>query len=365
MNLIDNWEHIQNRYDEFWARENHDRPLLFVTSGKDGTDYSQMPKQLDSIDDRWLDFPNVVARNRFRLENTYYAGEAFPYYMPNLGPDILGAILGCDIKFGEYTSWAEPIINNWGDYDIPALDSRNKWFQLMTELTDLAVADAKGDFLVGITDIHAGADAMVSLRGPQNLCLDLYDCPEKIMDLPEKIWPLAQAFYNDQYERTTHGAIGPATWLPVYHRQKWYVTSCDFICMISPGMFEQFILPELLLEASYFDANLFHLDGPGALKHLDRLLQIPTINGIQWVTGDGAPPPSKWKDVLVKIQNAGKNIHISVSPDELPVLAQYLAPEGVLLNVGCRNQAEADDVVKMADKLWKNHESVSQINSLN
>ena len=353
MNLIKNWDHIQNRYDEFWARENHDRPLMFVTAKKDGADYSKMPIQPEKVADRWLDFPNVIARNRVHIENTYYAGESFPYYMPNLGPDILGAILGCDITFGENTSWAGHVVEDWDAYKIPAMDNNNKWYRLITELTDLAVEDAKGDFLVGVTDIHAGADALVSLRGPQELCLDLYDCPEKIMDLPIKIWDTGRAFYLDQYDRTTKGTVGPVTWLPGYHRKKWYVTSCDFICMISPEVLEEFIIPELMLETRFFDANIFHLDGPGALKHLDRLLKIPTINGVQWVNGDGAPPPSKWKDVLVKIQRAGKNLHLSVSPDELPVLAEYLEPEGVLLNVGCGCQAEADAVVKMAADLWK------------
>ena len=353
MNLINNWEHIQSRYDEFWARENHDRPLLFATAVKDGADFSKMPKQPDRISDRWLDFENVIARNRVQIENTYYAGEAFPFFMPNLGPDILGAILGCELTFGESTSWAEPVVENWDNFIIPALDNGNKWFRLISELTDGAVSDSKGDFLVGITDIHAGADAMVSLRGPQNLCYDLVDCPEKIMDLPQKVWAVTKELYNDQYRRTTNGVIGPVTWLPGYHRKKWYVTSCDFICMISPELFESFILPELLMETEYYDANIFHLDGPGALKHLDRILKIPTINGIQWVPGDGAPPVSRWKDVLVKIQKTGKNLHLGVSPDEIPVLAEYLAPEGVLLSVWCRSQAEADAAVKMAGDLWK------------
>lgn len=353
MNIIKNWEHIQKRYDEFWARENHDRPLIFAVAPKDGADYSKMPIQPDKISDRWLDFENVVARNRFSIENTYYAGEAFPSYMPNLGPDIVGAILGCDLTFGENTSWAEPIIENWDDFKIPALDKSNKWYRLITELTDLAVSDSKGDYLVGVTDIHTGPDALVSLRGPENLCLDLYDCPEKVMGLPVKLWPLEREFYNDQYTRTTKGAVGPTTWMPCYHRKKWCVTSCDFICLISPEIFKEFVLPGLLLETGFYDANLFHLDGPGALKHLDRILEIERINGIQWVPGDGAPPVSQWKDVLTKIQSAGKNLHLSVSAPELPVLSEFLLPEGVILNIWCGSQAEADTAVKTAERLWK------------
>jgi hypothetical protein len=31
--------------------------------------------------------------------------------------------------------------------------------------------------------------------------------------------------------------------------------------------------------------SLFHLDGPGALKHLDSLLELDALDGIQWVSG--------------------------------------------------------------------------------
>ncbi len=50
----------------------------------------------------------------------------------------------------------------------------------MVHMTEAIVADAKGDYFVGITDLHPGADGLVSLRGPENLCLDLYDHMEAI-----------------------------------------------------------------------------------------------------------------------------------------------------------------------------------------
>ena len=42
------------------------------------------------------------------------------------------------------------------------------------------VKDAKGDYFVGMTDIHPGADALAALRGPENLCIDLIENPEII-----------------------------------------------------------------------------------------------------------------------------------------------------------------------------------------
>ena len=44
--------------------------------------------------------------------------------------------------------------------------------------------------------------------------------------------------------------------------------------MISPDMFKEFILPELMEEMNGWMANHFPSDGPGALKHLDMLLKF-------------------------------------------------------------------------------------------
>ena len=351
MNLLKNWEHIQSRYDEFWAMQNNDRPLMFVTSPKNGSDYSKAPKLPEDLTARWMAFDKVIAKNRWTLENSYYTGEGFPYFMPNLGPDIFGAILGCELVFGEDTSWAKHFVADWAECESFKLDKRGKWYKALSEFTDMAVADSRGDYIVGVTDLHPGVDALVSLRGPEDLCMDLYDCPEMIMPLPEKIWPVMKELYLDQVKRTSCGISGTVTWLPCYHRKNWYVLSCDFMCLISTGFFEAFALPELLTEMEFFDANLFHLDGPGALRHIDRLLEIPALGGIQWVSGSGAARESEWTDLLVKVQRAGKRLQLNVAPNDIERLAGFLKPEGVLLSVYCGCEDEANYVVRLADSL--------------
>ncbi|MCL2527006.1 MAG: trimethylamine corrinoid protein 2 [Defluviitaleaceae bacterium] len=293
MNMVKNWDKIKNRYAEFWAMENHDRPILHVTAPKTNVDFSKAPPLPKNIDDRWLDFENVVKRARFNLESTYFAAEGFPCFMPDLGPDIFGALLGADLIFGESTSWAHHAVTDWKNFNPTTLDRTNKWYKKIIQLTDMTATDANGDYMVGMPDLHAGADALVSLRGSQNLCLDLYDCPEDIMDLPVKMWPIMQEIYNELYDITQKSVPGSSTWMPCYHPGKWYVTSCDFIALVSSSIFDSIVLPELKLQAGFFDANIFHLDGPDALRHLDSLLALPNINAIQWVFGAGAPPASQ------------------------------------------------------------------------
>ncbi len=72
----------------------------------------------------------------------------------------------------------------------------------------------------------------------------------------------------------------------------------DFSYMISPRMFERFALPGLTVWAGALDYPFYHLDGPGQIKHLDMLLSIPRLRGIQWVPGDGQPTPDQWLPLL-------------------------------------------------------------------
>ena len=91
---------------------------------------------------------------------------------------------------------------------------------------------------------------------------------------------------------------------------RWYTISCDFICMISDSMFRRVILPSLEREIAHMRHSLFHLDGPGALRHLDALLELDNLTGIQWVYGSGAGPAGRWIDVYRRIQDAGKCLQV-------------------------------------------------------
>ena len=117
---------------------------------------------------------------------------------------------------------------------------------------------------------------------------------------------------------------------------------CDFAIMVSPEMFDAFILPALEEEADYLDHSVYHYDGPGALRHLDSVLGIKSLDAIQWVPGAGAPRVSTWIRLLRRIQAKGKLLVLSCESWEVEPLLSELEPEGLLLSTRCESQAEAD-----------------------
>ena len=114
---------------------------------------------------------------------------------------------------------------------------------------------------------------------------------------------------------------------------------CDFCYMISPTQFEHFVLPELIDQASYIDRPVYHLDGQGELPHLDMILDIPGLSGIQWNPGAGKEPlcDEKWFDIYKKIQDKGKNLILLWALDEklenkLEKFFKTVDPTGVYLS---------------------------------
>ena len=350
MNYISDWEAVKKRYMETWAMENHDRPLMNITAWEPRPG-SRAPVEPAGVEQYWLDFDYVLKRQRFFFENTFYAGEAYPLFCPNLGPDIFGAVLGADLRFTRDTSWSTHCDFDWKDFK-PVYDRQNTWVQKILGLTQAAVDDSRGDYFVGITDIHAGMDALVSLKGPEQVCFDMMDEPEDVQPIPMKMFEVMKAFYDDLYRITRKNQEGTSNWMSAWHEGRWYVTSCDFISIISPEQFDEFVLEELKAEAAWLDASIFHLDGPQCIRHLDKIMAVDGIQAIQWVALPGQDVPKQWRDLLVHIQEAGKGIHLTIRPEDITRYAEFLKPEGVMFNTGVATKEDALDLLKLTERAF-------------
>jgi len=77
--------------------------------------YYDLVKRLPSnLEERWLDSQLIIERAITNFSGTFYGGEAFPLLFPDLGPDIMGAILGSELDLAENTTWCKPSIQDWG-----------------------------------------------------------------------------------------------------------------------------------------------------------------------------------------------------------------------------------------------------------
>jgi hypothetical protein len=335
------------RMEAWWNKAILDRATIQVTAPKPNP--KPLPeKQHATLREHWMDVEYVVERAAREISNTYYPAEQLPCFWPNLGPEVLTACYGAEMEFSETTSWSKPILHDWAGVPDLKLNLKSEYNQTLRAMQQLAFDIGKGKFLVGMTDIHPGADLAASFRDPQQFCFDVLEEPECVKSLMQHIWHAFFDFYESQREvLLANGQTLTTSWLPLFDANgRYYIPSNDFSIMISNEMFREYFIPEIVAEIEWLDRSIYHLDGPGALRHLDTLLEIKKLDAIQFVYGDGAKPASRWLHVYQKIQDAGKNIHVLIEPNELDAFMDALNPEGVMLHTNADSAEEADDLVE-------------------
>ncbi|MFO7635908.1 MAG: hypothetical protein R6W96_01205 [Clostridia bacterium] len=348
------YEKCMERINAFWANDLADRPLVWMGYQKPDPK-PLIEKKYNNLRERWLDFDTRVENYVIQMENSVAYADAMPMAWPNMGPEIISAMCGCGYEFGETTAWSTPCVRDWqDDYDKSVFSQDNEYFKLLDTFTRKLAEAGKGRFIVGYTDMHGGGDHLAALRDPQELCIDMI---ENVGWIRKKLTDSYREFYwiYEHFHEMLSGMGMPSTtWLPlVCEKGKYAVVSNDFSCMISKKMFDDMFLPGIAEECAYFDRSIYHLDGPGALVHLDSLLQIKELDAIQWVPGAGNEGFHRWIGVYKKIQKASKGIQVLVQPGELGEVFEHLDPEGVMLCVqGIENESQAENVMKKIKK-WR------------
>ena len=114
-------------------------------------------------------------------------------------------------------------------------------------------------------------------------------------------------------------------------------------------------MPGIVRECQFLDRSIYHLDGPGALRHLDSLLGIPELDALQWVPGAGNEGFHRWVEVYRRAQAAGKGIQVTCGMDELDLVTETLDPRGLYLHVGGVPSREAAEIMLQALVRWCSH----------
>ena len=346
------FEKSLQRFEAWWNCEIIDRPPVNLGVKRTKPAPKLPEKKYASFRERWFDFDHQLERMEIQTAQGVYPADNFPMWMGNLGPEICATIFGCELEFSEYSSWSKPICTDIRQVLQLKPDLNNVYWKAIREATKKSIERGRGKWLTGHTDLHTNGDILAAFRDPQNLCLDMIDDPEGAALACQHVTKFYPAMFDDLYNLIAAAGLPSTTWTPTLHQGRSYVSQCDFICMISPDQFRQVILPSLIQENSHLDRIIYHLDGPGALRHLDDLLTKANVNAVQWVYGAGAGPASKWIDVYKRIQAAGKGMQVLCeSWEDARTVCEHLRPEGVWLCIG--EQFEEEQIPGVLDWITK------------
>ncbi len=93
--------------------------------------------------------------------------------------------------------------------------------------------------------------------------------------------------YITSFGLDAKNSLGYTSWTTVFSTKPFEMVQCDFSYMISPDQFDEFIKPTIVEQCKRIPRTIFHIDGPGVLNHLDSILSIEELDGIQWIPGAG------------------------------------------------------------------------------
>jgi 5-methyltetrahydrofolate--homocysteine methyltransferase len=327
----EDWARIERDTMAWWEGE-LERPLVYLTS-------------TDPVSARWpysyltnypLDMPaeKIVDLYEPFLAATHYYADAFPWWWINFGPGIIAGFLGSQVG-----SVSEPSETVWFSPAKPIAiqdlhfeyDPDNLWWKRVKQLT-VAFIERYGAMLqVSHTDLGGNLDVLASFRDTQGLLFDVLDAPAEVDRLVAEITALWLRYYDELDAIIRPACRGTSSWAPIWTTGKTYMLQSDFSYMISPKMFERFVLPDLTACCEALTHGFYHLDGKGEIPHLDMLLSIQRLRGIQWIPGDGQPTPDQWLPLLQRIRQGGKLCQVFVTPEGALHIVKNLGGKGFLL----------------------------------
>jgi len=351
---FERWRRVKDTYGRWWNGE-LERPLIpVVVRGREPgrPEPAIGHKQWTAAYDFAVSPEEIVDCWDYELARLEFLGDAFPVVWPNFGPGVVAAFLGARTQVAEGTVWFHPPEEDLEISNLHfRLNAEHPWLKRIRAIMQAGIDRWGGLVQIGTTDLGGNLDILSTFRPGEKLLLDLYDHPDEVRRLTweaHEVWWRCFDLFNAVLQPTNPGY---SAWAGIYSSAPHYMLQCDFCYMIGPAMFDEFVKPELAATCGRLDNPFYHLDGVGQLNHLDSLLGIANLKGVQWVPGTGQPDCGAWPEVYEKIQRAGKRIQFLGSLDQLDrVVDRIGSAKGFVL--GCRSvgPTERDKVLRHLER---------------
>ncbi|MFI3214110.1 MAG: hypothetical protein R3Y24_12325 [Eubacteriales bacterium] len=349
--FIENWNEIQKHTEAFWNQDYYERCSISMRGPKEII--TPMPDYGLSLKEQYTNPDYLFEKAMNRIGNMNFYGEAIPTASIDFGPAGHAAYFGAVPEYGS-SIWYETGID---EDDIAQVKYQDQFFQEHLQIVKRLGELSKGKILMAMPDNCGIVDALALIRGNDNLLIDMIDNPEFVSEAIPKIidvWKKTQDVFFDTLKENSYGG-STHDWMQIWCPKRHAQIQCDYSAMISPAMYEEFVLPELIETSKFLDQTTYHLDGQEQIRHLDIILSVDTITNIQWTPVAGQPRTSEFIPVLRKIQESGKGLILLPEVDEVPAIVDNLSHKGLHLMIekGITSKQIADDILNYATKAAK------------
>ena len=346
-----NLEETKKRYISWW---NHKGIVLNMWEHfQEGvTPHADIPepKPYRDLNQRWFDPEWRAEYLNWSVAHSSLMADMLPVANTQLGPGSLAAILGGVFEGGEDTIWIHPDPHYTDDIKF---DPNHPNYLLHKDLLRACKKKAQGHYYVGMPDLMEGLDVLAAIKGTDKVLLDTVMQPEVLEHQMQQINDIYFQVFDELYDIIREGDEMAFCYFSSWAPGKMSKLQSDISTMISVDDYRRFVQPFIREQCQKIDYTLYHLDGVGAMHHLDALLEIKELNAIQWTPGVGEPQGGspKWYDLYKKILAGGKSIMACwVTLDELRPLLDNIGGDGVHLEMDFHNEREVEQAMRIVDE---------------
>lgn len=263
-------------------------------------------------------------------DDFFYVGSAY------WGIPWLEAILGCPVHATKTTCWAGTCLDRLSDLPgtIENLDD-NPWLQCLLRFTRELVSLAAGRFPVCPPLLRGPGDAASAMRGSMHLVMEFIDdsagvhrllghCAAVRAEVLRRLQQIIPAWHG------TYASGGYPS--RVWSKRRVAYSQEDFLALLNPDLFREFLLPLHQDMCSEGEVNFIHLHS-ACLWPVDILLEDGRYDVLEInIDHEGAGPAVReLVPVFQRIQSAGKPLLLwgEIRPAEHRLLREKLKPAGL------------------------------------
>ena len=345
-----NLEETKKHYIDWWNHKGIIQNMWehFQEGVKPHADIPAPPPYRD-LNQRWFDPQWRAEYLDWYVAHSSLMADMLPVANTQLGPGSLAAILGGVFEGGEDTIWIHPDPNYTDDI---VFNPQHPNYLLHKELLKACKTKAQGHYYVGMPDLMEGLDVLAAIKGTDKVLLDTVMQPEVLEHQMQQINDIYFQVFDELYDIIREGDEMAFCYFSSWAPGKMSKLQSDISTMISVDDYRRFVQPFIREQCQKIDYTLYHLDGVGAMHHLDALLEIKELNAIQWTPGVGEPQGGspKWYDLYKKILAGGKSIMACwVTLDELRPLLDNIGGDGVHIEMDFHNEREVEQAMEIVD----------------
>ena len=342
-------ETTMQRLAAFWSKELVDRPPIRIRYPVPGMSDEQWPKAGVDPVELYEYWDNLC---RLRAD---FADDEIPALQLDMGPGFMGGVMGSRVWYDHGTTWSEHSLS-----DLSALDELaavsvaegNSWIERLVNAAGFFGKKSAGKCAVAVAMLTGPGDVMTALRGPGELCTDLFENPAGMRRLAEICTAALEDTARIQFDSVPSYNGGYVDNYNIWTPGRSAYFADDFSILLSAEQYREFFYPYDCRTAEIFNTPWLHVHSGGA-RLVPEFRTIPGLRAIQIVNDRPAGPTvSELLPIFKLIQQQHCLLLRKYSREELEQVLPELSPYGLYVDTQADSEEQAWQILEWWNRRW-------------